>query len=616
MEDSDIFADIVMETLGEEGYTVQRAVNGFEGMKLVYSFMPHLIITDVEMPLFKGYQVTRLLKSRKATKNIPVIMLTSLGETKDKFWGRAAGADLYMEKSPQEFAALKTGILRLLADSPQTDYAAVEREGRRINDAALIEMVNNLLDTRLFQTTVIGLLAGLSGTLEEITQGVLDLLHNMAETEIVSVMMQGSDNSLYVYTANFSGYSQAAVDDFNGISGADFAGLFPDYKAVTKHTMDFFPAGDRNKQIESYMMFPLSCAGKKFASLHIANSIKEYFSQGILENLNVFLAAAAPIIAGALSAREMAELQKKTRTAFARYVPADVMDEIIRGSSSVSAARGETRNITILFSDIRDFTRISENTGAQDVVSFLNGFFAAMGNKILPEGGHIDKFIGDAIMAIFGASRAADNAPLGAIRAAVKMLAALKSVDTSQVHLPVGGLRIGIGINCGECVVGNIGFRDKMDYTVIGDTVNLASRLEGLTKQYHHPLIVSEYMYHAAREHFVFRNIDKVRVKGKDEPVEIYAVYTGFENTTHKEKETDTGAAPELLINQEVLDTYNKGIQLYRLREWETAAGYFRRALEINPGDYLSRLYLERGAENLKNPPPPAWDGSVSLAEK
>ncbi|MDR1180211.1 MAG: response regulator, partial [Spirochaetales bacterium] len=519
MEDSDIFADIVAEALCEEGYTVQRAVNGFEGMKLVYSFMPHLIITDVEMPLFKGYQVTRLLKSRKATKNIPVIMLTSLGETKDKFWGRAAGADLYMEKSPQEFAALKTGMLRLLEDSPQSDYTAVEREGRRINDAALIEMVNNLLDTKLFQTTVIGLLAGLSGTLEEITLGVLELLHNIAETEIVSVMMQGSDNSLYVYTANFSGYSQAVVEDFNGISGADFAGLFPDYKTVTKHTMDFFPAADKNKQIESYMMFPLSCAGKKFASLHIANSIKEYFSQGVLENLNVFLSAAAPIISGALSSREMAELQKKTRTAFARYVPADVMDEIIRGSSSVSAARGETRNITILFSDIRDFTRISENTGAQDVVSFLNGFFAAMGNKILPEGGHIDKFIGDAIMAIFGASRTADNAPLGAIRAAVKMLTALKSVDTSQVQLPDGGLRIGIGINCGECVVGNIGFRDKMDYTVIGDTVNLASRLEGLTKQYHHPLIVSEYMYHAAREHFVFRNIDKVRVKGKDAPV-------------------------------------------------------------------------------------------------
>jgi adenylate cyclase len=358
------------------------------------------------------------------------------------------------------------------------------------------------------------------------------------------------------------------------------------------------------------MMFPLSGAGKKFASLHIANSIKEYFSPGILENLNVFLAAAAPIIAGALSVREMEELQKKTRIAFARYVPADVMDEIIRRSASENTGQGETRNITVLFSDIRDFTGISENTGAQDVVAFLNNLFAAMGNVIVPEGGHIDKFIGDAIMALFGASRPVSSAPLSAIRAAVKMLEALKSVDTSLVHLPPGGLRVGIGINCGECVVGNIGFRDKMDYTVIGDTVNLASRLEGLTKQYHHPLIVSEYMYHAAREHFIFRKIDNVRVKGKEDPVEIYAIYTGFL------EETPQSATPELLVSREVLDNYEKGIRLYHLREWETSGEYFRRAAEINPEDYLSRLYLERSAENLKNPPPADWDGAVNLSEK
>jgi adenylate cyclase len=503
-------------------------------------------------------------------------------------------------------------------------------------------MVNNLLDNKLFQTTVIGMLAELSGklsSLDDIVAGIFDLLHNVCETGIVSILITGSEDSLRVYTANYAAYNAAAAEEFAGLCDADFAGLFPDFRGEGRTLKELYPPGvlpglpqgmpqglpresgreENKKHIDSYIMIPLASSGRRFASVHIANSIREYFSPGILENLKVFLAAAAPVISNALAIREMEELQRKTRTAFARYVPEDVMDEIIRKSSGVQL-QNETRNVVVLFSDIRQFTKISEKTGAQQVVSFLNEYFSIMGNEIIAEGGHIDKFIGDAIMVVFGVYKSLPDAPALAIRTGVRMIGALEKVDTSAIALPEGGLKIGIGINCGECVVGNIGFHDRMDYTLIGNAVNLASRLEGTTKMYHHPLIVSEYMYEKAKDHFIFRKVDIARVKGKDEPVGIYAVYAGFEGegamTPRDGEKFLLPVAPELLINRELLNNYNKGLRLFYMREWSTARDYFNRARLINQKDYLSALYLERCDEYQINPPPQDWDGAVKLTEK
>ncbi|MDR3334693.1 MAG: response regulator [Treponema sp.] len=612
-EDSDMFADILLEFLHEAGYTTRRAINGFEGIKEVYQFLPHLIITDVEMPLFKGYQATRLLKSRKHTRNIPIIMFTALGETKDRFWGGQAGADCYIEKSPDNFDELNHYLEALLAESRDIDYAAIEKEGKRINDNALIEMVNNLLDNKLFQMTIIGMLAELSSKLaclEDIVQGVFELLAYICETEILSIMIKSSGNVLFVYTMNQAGYTAAIANDFTAITIADFFTLFPDFTILAKHTKDFAPPGDKAKRIESYQVIPLSIAGEQFATVHIANSIKEYFSPFILENLNIFLAATAPIVANALSLKQMEELQSKTRIAFARYVPIDVMDEIIN-KSSASVNQSETRNVAVLFVDIRNFTKITENSNAHGVVSFLNDYFSLMGNEIIAEGGYIDKFIGDEIMAVFGAPKTLPNAPVCAIRGALKMITVLTQVNTSSITLPESGFVVGIGINYGPCIVGNIGFYDKQDYTAIGDTVNLASRLEGVTKYYCHPIIVSENMYEAAKGMFLFRKVDSVRVKGKNQPVGLYAVYAAY-----REDIKDDRVPASLLLNRELLDQYNKGLKLYYMREWETAGQYFSNALKLNPQDYLSALYLERVVGYLKKPPPENWDITTTLTEK
>ncbi|MDR1031481.1 MAG: response regulator, partial [Treponema sp.] len=526
-EDSDIFADILLEVLHDAGYRTQRAINGFEGIKQVYQFLPHLIITDVEMPLFKGYQATRLLKSRKYTKEIPIIMLTVLSETKDRFWGAQAGADCFIEKSPDNFGELNQRIQILLSTGQDIDHKAIEKEGRRITDTTLIEMVSNLLDTKLFQMTIIGMLTELSSkleSLEAILRGVFELLTYICETGITSIMIKSTHNTLLVYTSNIAAYTASLADDFTAITRADFNTLFPDFKVLTQRSWDFYPQGLNKKRIESYLSIPLSIAGEQFATVNIANSIKDYFSPVISENLHVFFAAAAPIIANALSLRYLETVQVKTRAAFARYVPIDVMDEII-DTSSAAESQSETRNVVVLFSDIRNFTKLSEHNSAQDIVTFLNAYFALMGNEIIAEGGNIDKFIGDAIMAVFGVPKTLPDAPACAIRAAIQMVKAITKVDTSKIRLPESGFAVGIGINYGESVVGNIGFQDKQDYTVIGDTVNLASRLEGLTKDYQHPIIVSENMYEASKHRFLFRKVDSVLVKGKEQPVELYGVY-------------------------------------------------------------------------------------------
>ncbi|MDR0315903.1 MAG: response regulator, partial [Treponema sp.] len=489
-EDSKTFADILLEFLNGEGYETARAENGLDGIKKVYNFLPELIITDVELPLFKGYQSTRLLKSRPATRNIPVIMFTTLGESKDKFWGEQAGADIYIEKYPENFEELSKQIQRLLEENRPVDYEIIKQEEKKINDNALIEMVNNLLDNKLFQTTIIGMLAELSGkvsSLEETVQGVFALLNNVCHSEICSIMIKDSDDGLVIYNANNTGYTEETAEDFKAITIADFNTHFSDYKVVSTEVRDFFPAGEIHKRIESYIMIPLVSSGEEFATVHIGTSIKEYFSPLILENLGVFLAAASPIIANALRLRQMEIMQNKTRAAFARYVPIDVMDEIIK-KSAAQTDQSETRHVSILFSDIRNFTKISENTPARELVNFLNVYFSLMGNEIIAEGGNIDKFIGDAIMAIFGAPKTLENPSVSAVRAAIRMAKALAHLDCSGIILPETGFGTGIGVNCGECIVGNIGFQNKVDYTVIGDTVNLASRLEGVTKYYQQPI--------------------------------------------------------------------------------------------------------------------------------
>jgi adenylate cyclase len=289
--------------------------------------------------------------------------------------------------------------------------------------------------------------------------------------------------------------------------------------------------------------------------------------------------------------------ERKTRSIFQRYVPADVIDQVLRNPEA--ALVGDNRIISILFSDIRDFTRISEGVPPDELVSQLNRYFTDMVNIIVEKGGTIDKYIGDAIMAFFGAPLRRKEDALNSVLAGIEMLEAVERFNAKQVAQGRQPFRTGIGINYGVVTVGNIGTDKKMDYTIIGDMVNLASRMEGLTKKYHQPLLISESLYQKVKERVPCRLIDTVAVKGKARGVRIYT-------------------AKKSLNDQEnqLWSVHNSAMDLFYHRDFQSALREFQRVLEVFPEDYAAAAMARQAQEYLRHPPPADWNGVTVMTEK
>ncbi len=283
--------------------------------------------------------------------------------------------------------------------------------------------------------------------------------------------------------------------------------------------------------------------------------------------------------------------EKRIRNIFQRYVPNDVIDQIFANPEAMLV--GENRILSVLFSDIRSFTTISEGMRPEDVVQALNRYFEIMVNIIMARKGIVDKYIGDAIMAFFGAPVKHEDDALQSVLAALDMLEAIKDFNAAQRKLGIPEFRIGIGINYGIVTVGNIGSEKKMDYTVIGDMVNLASRLEGQTKEYHQDLVISESLRERVVDHVSCRMLDKVAVKGKKRGVNIY---TAKRTLTDAEKEG--------------WKQHGIAMRTYYELDFVKAKGLFQGIKEFLPNDYIADLFMERCERYAKDPPGPDWNGT------
>ena len=290
--------------------------------------------------------------------------------------------------------------------------------------------------------------------------------------------------------------------------------------------------------------------------------------------------------------------EERIKTMFQKYVPQDVVNEIVQNPDS--ALVGKDAKVTVLFSDIRSFTTISESMTPENLVDSLNRYFTIMVDIIYSRRGVIDKYIGDAIMAIFGAPKEYGDDVQQAILSGLEMLEHLDSFNEGQRKRKFKDFNIGVGINYGDVTVGNIGTAQKMDYTVIGDAVNLASRLEGLTKDYHTSLIVSEGAQAATKNYFYFREIDRVRVKGKLKPVRIFQ------------------PARKLSISdKKAWRIYNKGVELFLNRAWDESEKMFIESLNLLGGnDFLSTKYIQDIRYFREKPPVPDWDGTTTMTHK
>ncbi len=289
--------------------------------------------------------------------------------------------------------------------------------------------------------------------------------------------------------------------------------------------------------------------------------------------------------------------EQKIRSIFQKYVPKHVIDRFFQNPEEMLV--GENRILAVLFSDVRDFTRISEHIPADELVTMLNSYFGRLVDVIIGHEGVVDKYIGDAVMAFFGAPVSHGDDAWRAVQSGFDMLEAAELFNEEQHRRGHPAFLMGVGINYGEVTIGNIGSEKKMDYTVVGEMVNLASRLEGLTKQYHEPIILSEDTRTAIGRRAPCRKLDRVVVKGTTRGVDIFTV------------RRQVNAQEE-----EGWKLYAAGLELYYQREFQKAARCFTDVRKILMGDEAAGRFLERCKLYTVNPPGPDWDGVVPISEK
>jgi adenylate cyclase len=292
--------------------------------------------------------------------------------------------------------------------------------------------------------------------------------------------------------------------------------------------------------------------------------------------------------------------KKKIRGAFQYYLTASVVNEILKDPSKLKLG-GDKKNLSVMFSDIRGFTSISEKLPPEELVRLLNEYLTAMTDVVFKYDGMLDKYIGDAIMAVFGAPLDQPDHAERACRTAIEMMSELKRLRVKWAAEGRPDVNIGVGINTGDMVVGNMGSEMRFDYTVMGDSVNLASRLEGTNKEYGTNVIISEFTHEVVKGSFYCRELDAVRVKGKKLPIRIYELL---------------GDRKDAAQWQPWVEPFEAGLAKYREQQWDEAGALFQHVLEINPGDTPARLYLER-CESLSQCPPAAdWDGVCTMTRK
>jgi adenylate cyclase len=359
----------------------------------------------------------------------------------------------------------------------------------------------------------------------------------------------------------------------------------------------------------------LVAVGALFATLLVGTSWYYYTQHRLLVDFTYPLLSTTVIYLTLIFTsfvREQAQ-RRQIRSAFGQYLSPALIEQLAQSPEKLKLG-GEEREMTIMFSDVRGFTTISESFkhDPQGLTSLMNRFLTPLTNAILDRRGTIDKYMGDAIMAFWNAPLDDKEHQINACNAALDMLERIEVLNkTREIEAQEGGhtfipINVGVGLNTGTCVVGNMGSNLRFDYSVLGDTVNLASRLEGQTKEYGFSIIVGSKTAMAIKEKFAILELDFIMVKGKKEPEVIYAI-AGREDTAHSER------------FQRLRNLTIEMLACYRDRDWEGALAAIERGRKTDVADSLEHLYdmyEERLHAYQETPPPPDWNGAFQLLKK
>jgi len=330
-----------------------------------------------------------------------------------------------------------------------------------------------------------------------------------------------------------------------------------------------------------------------------------FFKNGMWLNLIFPTITIIAIYTGITAFRYITEEREKRKIkgAFQTYLHPSVVNEVLKNPDMLKLG-GEKKVLTVLFSDIKGFTTISENMDPEALVHLLNEYLTAMTDLVFKYDGLLDKYEGDAVMAIWGAPLDLPDHPLQACRTSLDMMAELEKLRLkwAEENPAIPRVDIRIGLNTGEMVVGNIGSETRFDYTVIGDEVNLGSRLEGASKEYGTNIIISQATYERVKDVMLCRELDLVTVKGKTQPVRIYELI-GENSQIPQEK-------------AELVKAFSRGLKAYQSQQWDLGRKIFSQINALYPDDGPAQLFLQRVIELKKNSPPKNWDGVYVMTTK
>jgi len=608
LESSETLQKVFATTLNGEKYTVQFAADGKEALYKLFEFQPDLFLLNSDIQWPRSFEIVRLIRSIDGFQFLAIGMYANFPAPLDEKFALDSGANSFVWLDPKTFAQSVDELAAL--PSLEIDKKALAQIKTGFNDSFLFLKSTELLhwDSRknVMFSNLLNLIDMLE-SIEDVVKSFLLLIAEVCEVPLASLYIIENDgpHGYYVASANME---EKEISDFLKVCLADFekvqqnfnsVKIIPKKLAAESGLNRFYSKRVQFSSYESETLKSLS-GNERFGSVHIVSEgnitgEKRDFFTSCVRNT-------AAIFDKALVVEKKMFFEKRIRRAFSRFVPEQIIDSLVMQADDTDekVGVGETRAVAILFSDIRSFTNISEKNKADVLVAFLNRYFSTMVEIIKKHGGTIDKFIGDAIMAEFGTPVSYEDNCRRAVAAAYEMREALPSVELGDLVLPDGmKFNIGIGIHYGDVIVGSIGSKDKTDYSVIGDNVNLASRLEGLTKTYGTQILVSQSVLEdAGEDSFCFRHLDDVRVKGKKNAVPIYAVDRSEEEFPPAYK-----------------DAYIKGMDLYKQGIWNLAKNYFEKALVAVKDDKAAKLMLSRCEEFIINPPE-NWDGAIAFMTK
>lgn len=595
---SQTMAHFIEEHLSQCNCRIHVELTGEKALDYIVENEPFCAVFDTRLEDADGETICRILKDgyeKCATK----LILFGLNRN-DIFYATKSDGQIYESENeiPELVEMINSLLQEYCTEQKENEESGVEVQKTKMHPSAkkcaframkkeqlCYEIMNSIYEAGMFTID-----------LDEFSERLLKIAASVFGADCAVLIL--NTNPPQIYTFGFCTENNF-LEEFINVCLSDFNREDKNLKSEDCIVRNL-PSEDEYLQkrfeLSSYRCIELN--GTDFnGTIHLASNARGSFGNSMDSLIEFFVEKSVIFLEQALYYKRASFTEQRLRRAFSRFVPEEVIDRLTEDAASETESINEKRKVAVLICDIRNFTSISERNKPENVVSFLNEYFKKMVEVIKKHGGAIDKFMGDAIMALFGTPVSYEDNARRAVDAALEMQSLVPGISCSNLFIPEGmNFNVGIGIHYGDVIVGSIGCAEKSDYTVIGDTVNLASRLEGLTKSYGAGIIISEAVKNELNRKYNLLHLDTVKVKGKSVGVQIYRV-------------------DENALNADYVQCYKKALELYTNGAWNLAASYFERAQQLLPADKSASKMYKRCLEFISNPPL-NWDGAYSLNTK